>query len=87
MVNSEEEFDVVQANVQSVVKGNLKYVTMRSGSLVFASLITNGQPVMEWRLKEGLQLQAGGIVKHEYIKISGSSPIIQSRRDIGWALK
>lgn len=47
MVNSEEEFDVVQTNVQSVVKGNLKYVTMRSGSLVFASLITNGQPVME----------------------------------------
>ena len=55
MVTSEEKFQVVQANVQRVVKGNLKYVTLRSRSLILVSVMTNDLPVKEWRLKEGLQ--------------------------------
>lgn len=42
--------------MHSLVKGNLKWVTIRSGNLMFVTVMTNGWCVMGWGLKEVFQL-------------------------------
>lgn len=59
MVTSEEKFQVHQANMQSVVKGNMKLVTVRSGSCILVTVMTNDLPEKGWRLKEGPQSPTG----------------------------